>query len=387
MGFGLFVPEFRADFALSSTTIGVLSSIGFLGFLVSLLLAQPLLMRRGPEAPVVTGLWSATVGMAVVAVAGNVYVLALGLFLAAASAGFVWTPFNDAVNRKVREDLRPSALSAVSTGTGVGIVAAGCATLFIVWTGVSWRYCWAAFAAASGAVLFANWLALRDIEKRERSDLTITSGLAEVVRPEAAPLLLIGFVFGTTTAIYLSFVADRIQEAGGLPGFSTTTVPALVFILYGLFGLAGLFTNAAKDALGLTWLLRALMMAGSVSAALVALAPGNVFGLGVSAALQGIFVMMTSAVLAFWSERLFPSMPSMSFTAVLLAMALGSVIGPSVAGIASDAIGPTAMFLATAAMPLATALILRRRQVRQFAVSEAAQGPSGGGPSNMGAGV
>jgi predicted MFS family arabinose efflux permease len=75
--------------------------------------------------------------------------------------------------------------------------------------------------------------------------------------------------------------------------------------------------------------------------------------------------MMTSAVLAFWSERLFPSLPSLGFTAALLAAAAGNVVGPAVAGMVSEAIGADAMFLATAALPGLTALLLRDRHARE----------------------
>ncbi|WP_050664083.1 hypothetical protein [Roseovarius tolerans] len=57
MGFGLFVPEFKEAFAMSDTTVGLVSGLGFLGFFVALLLAQAMLGRAGPRAPVTLGLW------------------------------------------------------------------------------------------------------------------------------------------------------------------------------------------------------------------------------------------------------------------------------------------------------------------------------------------
>ena len=84
--------------------------------------------------------------------------------------------------------------------------------------------------------------------------------------------------------------------------------------------------------------------------------------------LQGVHVMMTSAVLAFWSERLFPDIPSLSFTAALLASAAGSILGPATAGTLSDTFDPATMFLATATLPVATACILRDRHARERSV-------------------
>lgn len=367
MGFGLFVPDFREAFSMSTSAVGLVSSLGFLGFFMGLLIAQALLRRHGPEAPVLSGLLAATAGTAVVAVAPSIGILVTGVFLVASSAGFTWTPFNDAVHRKVRQVDRPSALSEISTGTSVGVTVAGIAALAVVLSGVSWRYCWAFFAIASALALLGNWTALRPVEKSP--DEGPHTGWRALLHRAALPLFAIAFVYGTTSAIYISFAADRFREAGGVPGLPAAAAPAVVFIVYGLFGLAGLATGRMKEIAGLPRLLQLLMWAGALSIALVALAPTNWAGLLSSAGLQGVHVMMTSAVLAFWSERLFPSLPSLSFTAALLAMASGSVLGPAIAGLVAESLGAKAMFLGTAALPAATALFLRERHARERRVA------------------
>ena len=139
MGFGLFVPEFKAAFDLSTASVGLISSLGFAGFFVGLLVAQQLLDRRGPMAPVLAGMGAATLGLAVVAMAPTAPVLALGVFTAALSAGYAWTPFNDAVHRKVRGVDRPTALSEISTGTSVGIATTGGIAVSMVLFGLDWR--------------------------------------------------------------------------------------------------------------------------------------------------------------------------------------------------------------------------------------------------------
>ncbi len=361
MGFGLFVPEFRSAFGMSTSAVGFVASLGFLGFFTGLLIAQRLLTRRGPGSPVVSGLAAATVGLGTVALAPNLPVLALGVFLATSSAGLAWTPFNDAIHRKVRFEDRPSALSMVSTGTGVGIALAGLVALAGVVGDLSWRSGWAFFAAASAVALLVNWHVFRGVGKVHSAGPD--EGWRDLVHAAALPLLAVGFVYGTTSAIYISFAADHMVTVGGVPGVPVAATPALVFICYGLFGLAGLLTGRVRGMIGLPMLLRLVMLAGACSVALVAIAPDTWAGLILSAGWQGVYVMMTSAVLAFWSERVFPSLPSLSFTVALLAAALGGVVGPAVAGVVSDARGAEAMLLGTAALPALAALLLRDRHV------------------------
>jgi predicted MFS family arabinose efflux permease len=364
MGFGLFVPAFSGVFSLDGTTIGLISSLGFVGFFLALLSAQVLLNRQGPEAPVLAGLLSATLGMGMVAAAPSLPILAAGVFFASASAGFAWTPFNDAVHRKIRDIDRATALSEISTGTSVGIALAGAAALAMVLTGVSWRVCWALFTLAAAGALVANWAALRHVDKdTEPVARRSWRGLCE---PAILPLLAVAFAFGTTSAIYISFAGRHFTAAGGVPGVPGAATPAIVFLCFGLAGLAGLLTGRFRDRLGLTPLLRLVMLAGAGSLALAALIPGSWAGLAGSAALQGVHVMVTSAILAFWSERLFPSKPTLSFTAALLATAAGNILGPAVAGAVSDTLGMAVMFLGAAILPAAMSLALRDRFVQEY---------------------
>jgi len=363
MGFGLFVPEFRSAFSLSTSAVGFISSFGFLGFFLGLLSAQTLLMRLGPRLPVLSGLLAATFGMTIVALATNTYILAIGVFLATSSAGFAWTPFNDAVHRTINDPQRPAALSAISTGTGVGIAVAGVAALALVLTDLSWRACWTLFAVASCAVLLGNRTALRGIGKAAHG--RPPDAWKELLHFAALPLYAVAFAYGANSAVYISFAADHLVGAGGVPGLPTAAMPALLFICYGLFGLAALGTGRAKAALGLPMLLRLIMLAGAASVALLAVLPPSGGRLILSAGLQGLHVMMTSAVLAFWSDRLFPTLPSLSFTAALLATATGNVIGPAVAGVMSDAFGAEAMFLGTALLPAITAAAMLDRVVQE----------------------
>lgn len=362
MGFGLFVPEFREEFSMSTATVGIVSGIGFAGFLAGLLVAQALLGRHGPAAPVLLGLLAATLGMGLVGAATSIAALATGVILAASSAGLTWSPFNAAVHRALPDANRPAALSRISTGTSAGIALAAIAAFAVAQSGWPWRASWAVFAAAGFCALVFNRAALRRTDTAPVAT-SMTSQIHGLLGPRTWALVALAFVMGTTSAIFIAFAADRMTQAGGVAGLPREATAALIFFLYGVFGLTGLFTGRLRRRIGLPPLVRGALMAGTLSAGFVALLAGSWAGLVLSAGLQGVHVMVTSAVIAFWSERLYPARPSLGFTVALLSLAAGNVLGPVAGGLAAQAAGAGPMFLCSAGFALLAAVLLPRRHL------------------------
>jgi len=333
-------------------------------------MAQWVMKWRGEAVSVLAGLSLGFIGIGIVAIAPNLSALATGVAIAASSAGFTWTPFNDAVHRAMPTHTRPTALSWISTGASLGVIMAAIAALVVSMSGLSWRICWALFAAAGGVVLVFNWRTLGwGDEASGHAGVTVPARAFLV--PPALSLFAVAFVMGMTSAVFIAFAADHMTQSGGVAGLPQASTPAMVFLVYGVFGLAGLGTGAVRRAIGLAALVRAVMLAGAVSAASAALLAGTWSGLILSAGAQGIHVMMTSAVIAFWSERLFPAVPSVGFTVALVALAAGSVAGPALAGVVSDSFGAAPMFLGSATLVLAAGLALRRRHLSEQPAREA----------------
>ena len=353
MGFGLFVPAFREDFALSTTEVGVIASGGFLAFLLALPLATFLCARWGERLPVVIGALLAACGFALVVHAEGAIGLASGISLAGMSAGLCWTPFNDAAERVVPPHAHAGALSAVSTGTTVGVTLAAVLALGVTFGALDWRTVWLAFAFGA---LWSAFLALIGVPGGRANATASTGPLPKLVRRETMPLFVITFIYGATNAIYLSFAADRVVLAGGLPGLPERAASAVIFLGYGLFGALGLATGRIESRLGLSPLIAAIFTAFAMSLALIAGLPASWPGVVASAGLHGAAVMTFSAVVSFWSLRLFPRRSSLGFTAALVATASGSVLGPLLAGPLLEAVGATAAFLLLAAPSLAVAI-------------------------------
>lgn len=357
-GYGLFVPVFRDEFALSTAALGLVSSGAYATYLAALLLAGVLSSRVGPRAPVVLAGLSATAGMLLIAVAPSAAVLATGVLLASTSAGWAWAPYSDAVDRLVRPEARDRTLSLVSTGTSLGLVVAGPLALV---AGTAWRVAWLLFAvlALASAVGNARLLPGRpsrgrpgppDGGRREPGDggpPARTGSTTPFLGRHAVPLFSVAFVFGFSGAFYWTYAAD-LTAAAGLP----PAARLVLWTLVGATGVAGLVTGDLVGRLGLRPVLAGALTVLAAGIALLGLAPGSWAAVAGSAALYGPGFMTMSALLAVWSSAVFPDRPSAGFTATLLLLAAGSVAGPATLGVLAGALDLPALFLVAAALTL-----------------------------------
>jgi MFS family permease len=342
--YGLFLPVFREEFALSTTILGFIASGLYAGYLIALSAVGLLATRVGPRLPVTIGIISAGLGMALVALAPNSIVLAVGVVLAGTGAGWTWAPFNDATEQ-IPTRSRDRVLSVVSTGTTFGILAAGVLALV---TGDNWRAAWTAFAVAAGAAVVPSLVMLPDASDRGSQDRV---GWRWMLRTEAVPLAVVASSFGVVSAFYFSFAVDAVADAGEL---SRAMVGGVLYAVIGAAGLVGLLTGAGVARLGLGPVLTAALACLGLASLLMGVAAGVLPAVIVSAALFGAGVMVMSALLSIWSSAVFPDHPSAGFSAALFVFGVGLVAGPAVLGALAGAYGLRWSFLVAAAFVLLT---------------------------------
>jgi predicted MFS family arabinose efflux permease len=324
-GYGLLLPEMRADLALGPAAAGLISSAAYASYLVANVAVVRVAERWGPRVAIGLAAVLAAAGMAVIALAGSVPALAVGVLVSGAAAGLAFPPYADLVARCVQEPRRDLAWSTVSSGTGWGVAVAG--PIAIV-AGDRWRVAWMAFVVlAVGTGVVAVLLAPRRPAGGglRRPQLSWTWFLC----PRSRPLLVSSVLVGTGSAVWWAFSVDALREAG------LDATPAR--IVYAVCGAAGVLASAsgavfARTGLRAGYLAACALLAGSV--ALLGLGTGDLTAALVAAVVFGVFYNSVLAAQGIWSSQVFAGHPSAGLAATNTALTIGTLAGPSIAGAA-----------------------------------------------------
>ena len=347
-GYGLFIPDFREEFGISTWAAGAIGSGLQGGFLLALVATALLVGRLGPRLLVAAGGISAIAGMLLVALSPNQATLTIGVFVAGMSAGFCWSPYNDLAGQTVRAESRARVLSAVSTGTTLGIAVAGLVALAAVWGDLPWRAAWLAFVAAAVLSALLNALLLPGMSGGGERETARRPGVGWIFRAGSSPLFVVAFSFGVVNAFYWSFNADIVSSAG----FPFPNAGQVLYVVLGAAGFIGLLTGDLVERIGLDRTLRITLLCLGSGTMLLGIAPGSIAVVGVAAVLYGAGVMFMSALLSLWSSAVFRERPSEGFTAALLFFGVGGVVGPAVLGALGGAFGLGSAFVVAAVLIL-----------------------------------
>jgi len=347
--YGLFLPEIRADFGLSTALLSAIASGSYAAFLVGTAVSSVISARTGPRLPVVTGGLSAVVGMLFVGIAESPLVLAVGVVLAGSGAGWAYPPMPDAVSRLVSEENRGRTLAAINSGTSYGVILAGPVALL---AGSSWRGAWLVFAALALAATVWNAALLPGKAGGEAVGLPRLRW-GWFVCPGSGPLLVSAFALGLTSTVYWTYAVDLVSGSGALSrGFGE-----LFFVLIGAAGIFGALAGGLVGRFGIRRVLRLAILALAASLAALPLALDSPVAVAGSGLLFGATFIMMTGTSAVWSTQVFRDRPSAGLGAYLLVFSVGQLLSPLLVGIASDLVGIPPAFYAAGAVAAATVLL------------------------------
>ena len=328
-GYGMLLPDIQRDVGIGATGAGLISSSSYVSYLVANVAVVGLTSRFGVRAAVSAAAACAALGMLLVAVAPGPVVLAAGVLLAGAASGFAFPPYADVVARTVREDRRDGAWSAISSGTGWGVAVAGPVAIA---AGSQWRVAWLVFVGIAVVVgLWARaWAPGRTAGALRRPQLSPSWFLC----PKSGPLLASAVLVGLGTAVFWAFAVNSLVDAG-----SSATAARATYAGCGVALVLGSLSGLLFARLGLRW--GYLLTCAALAASLLGFAAGREHPAAavVAATVFGSGYAAVIAAHGIWSARVFAGHPAAGLAAVNTALTLGTLAGPTAAGLVVDRLG------------------------------------------------
>jgi predicted MFS family arabinose efflux permease len=341
-GYGLYLPQFRAEFGLSTGTAGRVAAGGYAAYCLAALLA-PLQVVRGQGRVALWGAGgSAAVGSVVVAAAPSTPVLAVGVLVAGSGAGAATPALVAAVTATVPPAAEARAQGVVNSGTGAGVVAGG---LLVLTVPAAWRAAWLAFAVLA---VLVTWVADRSARW--------PAGGGGPGHPAGRPWDRLGrataaaVLAGAGCAGVWTFGRDLLTGAGGLaPGVS-----GALWCVLGAAGLAGGVSGALVERYGVRSAWRGSLLVAAAATASLAVRPDVPWVAGVAlAAFGGSFVAL-SGVLIAWGARSRPDGAAAAAAFLFVSLTAGQALGAVGVGALAARLGlPAALLVAAASVLLA----------------------------------
>lgn len=354
--YGLFAPEFRAEFAISSTVSGLIGAGSYLGYCLAIVASLVLTERVGARQVAVAAGAVASLGTAMVALAPSTPVLALGVLIAGSSTGIASPPLAAAVSRWVRGGIQDRAQTVVNAGTGVGVLVSGPIALTLL---EQWRWAWALFAAIAAAVSVWIFRAVpSSAEDRPGEADAPGRGDPDERRyvPGTTVMILAAFLMGLSSAAVWTFGRDLITTVGG----ASTLVASSMWTVLGAAGIIGALGGDLVARIGIGWSWTGAMSVMAGATALLAAVPGTVVTIFLAAAVFGSSYILLTALVLLWSTHLYPNRVSFGVGLSFLMIAVGQAVGAPLTGYLTDVAGISTAFNTCAILGIVGALTRSR---------------------------
>jgi predicted MFS family arabinose efflux permease len=354
-GYGLYLPQFRTTFGLSSGAAGVIAAGSYVGYCGAAVVASRLVGGGRARRALWAAGGSAALGSLLVAAAWNGSALATGALIAGSGAGAATPALVAAVAGTVPASDEPRAQGVVNSGTGVGVVVGGLLVLSIPG---AWRWSWAGFAVL--ALLVTAWA---DRRTRWRSVQRDDAGQGLPGPAERAQIgrlgrpLVAALAAGAGCAGVWTYARDLMIADGDL----TPAVTGLLWCLLGAAGLLGGLSGLLVRGVGLRAAWMSTVVAAAAGTALLGALPGAVLPAALALACFGSGFVGLSGVLLAWGAHRTPSAPAAAAAILFIGLTVGQAVGAVALGVVSEAAGtPTGFFVASALLVASAAGAERR---------------------------
>lgn len=357
--YGLFLPSFQQDFALSLSEAGAISGVatGIYTFLAVLFSVTATAFR--PNHLIAAAGVLTACGIATVAAAHVQWLFVVGIVVASFGAGIAPPGYLQVIGRQLRHGAQNRAIAILNTGGAPGLALAAATAFFFAG---EWRATWLVFGVLCAMITVANVLTIpRPRAEAPAAAAGDTAGalgvLTRLLRPGAGYVIALSFVYGVILSIYYTFAVSMVAET-----IAHEDVRYLFWMLIGVFGLPAMLTARYVARLGADVVVALSFFVLGLAAFI--LQADAVWPIVMSALAFGVFSIVPNSACLIMSHGIYGAdRPSLGWGVVFGAMSLGMTVAPALAGWVADRFGLSAMFQSLAAFALLSAagvLVTRR---------------------------
>src|SRR5699024_6412233 len=322
--FGLLLPEINKSLEMSAFVSGVVSSLFYLAYCITIVLSTVITTRVGPRRMIILAGLSAFAGLLLMSVTPNAWVLALGVLFAGGSTGLVSPPYGAAISLWIKEGKQGKANTWINSGTSFGIILSGAGAILL---SPNWRLTYLLYAILTFLILLWNFRAIPKVGKR--SKLMFQKGSLSIKGVKGSiPLILSSLILGISTAPFWRFSRSFIEVAGDYSEWQLSGF----WIVIGLFGVLGGLSGSLIEKRGLSFSYKIGGLLIASASIILSLSPEFLLTSYLSAGIFGSSYIFLSGVLLVWGIRVFITNASLGIGVPFLLLAVGQVIGSVLAG-------------------------------------------------------
>ncbi|CDQ41290.1 MFS transporter [Virgibacillus salexigens] len=323
--FGLLLPEVNKSLEMTELVSGIISSLFYLAYCFTIILSTVITTKEGPRRMIISAGLSAFVGLLLISIATNVWVLALGVLFAGGSTGLVSPPYGAAISLWIKEHKQGKANTWINSGTSFGIALSGVGASFLT---SDWRLTYFIYAILTLLIVIWNFQAIPKAGTKPPK-LRLKKGNLSIRGVKGSnPLILASLTLGFSTAAFWTFSRSFIEVSGNYSDWQLSGF----WIVIGLFGVLGGFSGSLVERKGLPFVYKLGGMSIASSSIILSITSGNWFMSYISAGIFGCAYIFLTGVLLVWGIRVFFTNASLGIGVPFLLLAVGQVIGSIFAG-------------------------------------------------------
>ncbi|MGF2641862.1 MFS transporter [Bacillus cereus] len=328
MAYGIILPFMQEGLHLSTAQSGMLGTILFLGYLLTVGTSGIFTIRFGAKSVLLIGSWFVVISLMGLAFVSSFWIVAFCMLCAGAGSALVYTPLMS-ITVGWFPDKRGTVMGLLLSGAGIGMLFSGIIVPYVVRTfpEYSWRGAWFLFGVITCIIVFVASVVLKNPEVTEDEQKMSNKSFLWKTKE----LYIIAWMYFIVGVVYL--IPNLYQTSFMIDSGISASISGTVYAIAGIFSIVGASVwGFISDRIGIKKsLCSALLLA--IIGDMAPMIFGNITGFIVSAiiwgsSLGGILLLIQVAA----SKQVSPKYVSMAISFISVFYAVGQMIGPGIAG-------------------------------------------------------